>query len=440
MSEDDHKKESITFADAHRPALTAGKYEIEAKQAVRVKDKIEKRDIQESFKKTGAFWVSAPRFSVDPSDIYSLYPPPGHEGEFQTVLPHVVFTRKTLPWERTLDGSKPGERQQAPPWMALLLFDEDEMERYAIKVKTVPLKDLISPPSLPGKIRGPRIDPEPWETLEDPCNVIDLPAKLFNDVVPEREELGYLAHARQVGMEDKEIPGLVAEGWFSVVLGNRLPSENSRNTVFLVSLEGLGDLLHVQDPQINEGDGVRLGVLAQWSFTAKGASFLNLMDHLAEGAEQLRIVPRQESSDKAVQRAMLLGYTALNHTTRLGEKTVSWYRGPLTPVSLAKEAYNYIYDSADAALRYDPETGLFDVSCAAAWQLGRLLALQKSEFGQALHHWKSKHIQEQTLVQGEKLLKEEYGEDLNLKDPEELLQDDLMTNLLLELWVSPVEP
>jgi hypothetical protein len=432
MAEDDNKKEEMTFAEAHPPALTAGEYKIEIKQAVSVKDKIEKRDVEDVFEKNNTFWVSAPRFSLDPADIYSVYPPPGHEGQYQTVLPHIVFTRKTLPWERTLDGSKPGEIIQTSPWMALLLFDEGEIESHAIKIETVQLKDLISPP---GGIRGPKIRLEPWETPEDPCNVIDVPAKLFNEIVPQKDELEYLAHARQVGMDDKEIPRMVAEGWFSVILGNRLPSENRRNTVFLVSLEGFEDLL--SNPQAN---GVRLSVLTQWSFTAKGPTFLDLMDHLREGAEQLRILPTQQVGNETVEKAMALGYTALNHTTRLGEKMVSWYRGPLVPISLAKEPYNDIYESADAALRYDSETGLFDVSYAAAWQLGRLLSLQKSEFAQELYRWKSKYIHEQTLVEAKELLQKEYGENLNLMDMEELLQDDLMTNLLMELWASSVEP
>jgi len=72
--------------------------------------------------------------------------------------------------------------------------------------------------------------------------------------------------------------------------------------------------------------------------------------------------------------------------------------------------------------------------------LGRLLSLQKSGFAQELYRWKSKYIHEQTLVEAEKLLQKEYGENLNLKDTEELLQDDLMTNLLMELWASSVEP
>jgi hypothetical protein len=70
---------------------------------------------------------------------------------------------------------------------------------------------------------------------------------------------------------------------------------------------------------------------------------------------------------------------------RQGEKTVSWYRGPLVPLNHDKP--KQIQDPvscADELLRYDPNTGLFDVTYAAAWQLGRLLALQNQSFALAL--------------------------------------------------------
>ena len=45
--------------------------------------------------------------------------------------------------------------------------------------------------------------------------------------------------------------------------------------------------------------------------------------------------------------------------------------------------------SADAALRYDYQTGLLDTSYAAAWQLGRLLALQNTHFAKSLYRYRN---------------------------------------------------
>ena len=87
------------------------------------------------------------------------------------------------------------------------------------------------------------------------------------------------------------------------------------------------------------------------------------------------------------------GYTALDHHIRNGEDTVSWYRGPMVPLWYHKlETYPFL-PSADAALRYNYETGLLDASYAAAWQLGRLLALQNSHFARSLYRYRNQERQ-----------------------------------------------
>src|SRR4051812_7634886 len=50
--------------------------------------------------------VSGERFTIRGTEIDSVFPPNNATGEFDGVLPHVVFTRTTLPWERTLDTPK----------------------------------------------------------------------------------------------------------------------------------------------------------------------------------------------------------------------------------------------------------------------------------------------------------------------------------------------
>lgn len=88
-----------------------------------------------------------------------------------------------------------------------------------------------------------------------------------------------------------------------------------------------------------------------------------------------------------------MGYVAVKHHTRQGADTVSWYRGPLLP--FANPSYVQVpISSADALTRYDPQTGMFDVSLAAAWQLGQLLALADKSFSTALYNWKRGETQE----------------------------------------------
>jgi hypothetical protein len=48
--------------------------------------------------------------------------------------------------------------------------------------------------------------------------------------------------------------------------------------------------------------------------------------------------------------------------------------------------------TADELVYYDDTYGMFDVSYAAAWELGRLLALQSKSFAINLYRWKRSHI------------------------------------------------
>ena len=82
--------------------------------------------------------------------------------------------------------------------------------------------------------------------------------------------------------------------------------------------------------------------------------------------------------------ALNLGYVPMPHRLRDGSRTLSWYRGPLVPVDVPSAAQPAVFANPDEALRYDAATGFFDTSYAAAWQLGRLLALQNQEFARAL--------------------------------------------------------
>ena len=92
---------------------------------------------------------------------------------------------------------------------------------------------------------------------------------------------------------------------------------------------------------------------------------------------------------KYINHALQMGFAPINHDLRNSDTTISWYRGPLVPMSYAKSMSYTDISCADAALRYTPETGMFDASYAAAWQLGRLLALQDQAFAQALFRFRT---------------------------------------------------
>jgi hypothetical protein len=369
--------EVMTIVSACVPPLAAAEYVLT----------VEQRVDPERFEKEQRFWVTAPRFALGPSDLYGVYPPPNADGDFALTLPQIVLSRRTLPWERRLRG---GDETRDLPWLALLLLDEDEARAVTVVSRT--LAEALRPKE--AGVAGPAdLTPAPWERAdEDLCRTLDLPVELFRAVAPSWRDLRYLAHARRLGAShaaDMEAESGDGAEWFAVVLGNRLPTPGRRHTVHVVSLEGMEEQLpdHPKPAAATQG-ALRFVVLTSWQFQdVAGAGFYELTEKLAAQAGPFRL-RRPElpagSPTAFVEAALASGYAPVAHTTRHGAKTVSWYRGPLVPAFLPTDPQNAVYSSADEALRYDPATGFFDVSYAAAWQLGRLLGLENHHFARAL--------------------------------------------------------
>jgi len=391
----------IQFHQWCEPPLDPGDYTLDVTQNV------EELTKDGTFHDTFSFSVAGPRFALSPSDVYSVYPPKGQSGDFANTLPHLVFTRRTLPWERSL---APGPRTLDPvidrrPWMALVVLSTQDFKTSNLpsgdfpEIVSRPLKELINP----DKAVGPQLMLAVYEKETDLCNTIDLPWDLFTSVAPSENDLGYLAHVREVNTGNKETFSLQADGWFSVVVANRFPQPEDakadgpvENRAYLVSLEGMEKYLPGSGyPGANKLNlPVRSAVLSSWSFQCdKGNTFKASM--MALEVRRLcvpwhggKFADLSSDAEKQVYHACELGYTALNHSTRLGEKAVSWYRGPLVPFDLTKQTVYRFLPAADAAVRYNPLDGMMDVTYATAFQLGRLLALQDRYFATALYAYR----------------------------------------------------
>jgi hypothetical protein len=430
------------------PTMVAGEYSVTIKQAILN----ENVDITQhagpdksGINKTLKFGVDAPRFTLNPSDIYSVYPPSGQFGKYSESLPHIVFTRRTLPWERTIDGNIRPEGFPPVPWMALILFNEDEMK--LLKIDKSQIKNIIRenesdpplPPATPGitrpeiyqppikktpaeeeskpplKTPTSRIELMDWEVgknLENGCFSIDISKEQFETHIPSKKSLSYLAHAKEVSIKNKDKNGITdlnSEniGVFSVVVGNRSPDPGKQHTALLVSLEGYADYLSDAPKATKKtfpaGSKVRLVVLANWPFTDSGSStFLDLV----RGIEVKSMKIKREGEHKKLNDYFDLGYAPLKHLTRNSATTLSWYHGPFLPRQSPKMSKNISFSSSDAALRYDKKTGFFDISFAAAWQLGRMLALQNQCFSRAILNFRIS--QKQSEVEGKR--KEAIGD------------------------------
>jgi len=384
----------IQFYDHYLPGLEAATYQIEVKHTIDVPD-ADTYDVKQSVV------VRAPQFSLDPQLVHAVYPAAETQGQFEHVLPHVVLADRLLPWERKLVGLPTGT-----PWMALLVCSENELlpgdAGSNTRTTTRTVGDLLAPDPLVLKPNLPQVT---GDDLRQKCRTIDLSSDLFLATMPRPADLPYLAHCRQVDTTNQANGKSSGGDWFSVVVANRFPAAPApgqaggiRNLVHLVSLEGYEAYLSgtVPFPKVDNDPSrtktIRMVSLASWLFTCQSddlQTFTALAQLLAGRSGLLRLpVPpsRPASADPAalVRQRLADGYVALSYHTSTGQDTFAWYRGPFSPVlsDLVEKADPY--SSASGATIFDRASGAFDLSLAAAWQIGRSLALRDATFARHL--------------------------------------------------------
>lgn len=411
----DQAPDQIRFLERHRPDIEAGDYTIQVTQEISAEKIFEDTFPGPSM----TFSIQGERFSLPPAEVHAVFPPDGSMGDHSHVLPHVVLRRSTLPWERRADPA-----DETAPWLALLVFYEGEVER----PETMSLKEAETRPTLSGQaVKFHHYEPERGQSEKDQVTVIDVKKELLGKLLPGKKELAWLAHARIRG--DNEL---------AVVIANRLPQPKGFSTAHLVSLEGHydGDKFEKLLEDTADADFIRLVSLASFRFGCfePAQSFTNLLRAL-DGATLLRSLdgvkpdPKERMSstlrlpeaeypnaNDLAGEQLAAGSVPLRHTLRNGQTTVSWYHGPLAPSAKPRPLAPLEIDgesapalpltppkqpqpampqtparASDELLRYDPKTGMFDVSYAAAWELGRLVTLQDKKFSVELRQWKEGH-------------------------------------------------
>ncbi len=402
----------IRFVEHYLPGLDDGKYTLQASQDVTAKGST-------IAPVSRNFVVSGPRFALDPADIHAQYPPAGASSHFAEALPHVVFTKRLLPWERLLPtGSVSIPADQTTPWLALLTFQPGELlvpegtdpTKAAIAgyAATMTVAELLAQGS--STVRVPHVTPDTADEAALSCQVISISNATFAALVPTRRELPFLAHGREVDVAGKVLLDMPHDGEFSVAVANRFPLPGTPTVgapcvAHLVSLEGFGDLLNGTAPEQPPQATVKLVSLVSWTFSClqeRSQSFSGLAENLASKggvprpAASLMLSleppltpepPAPSPSDTpavAVQKRLTDGYVALGYHARTGEDGFAWYRGPLTPSVTSPTFPAGSFKTSDAAMIFDPGSGVFDHSLAAAWQCGRSLGLADQGFAEAL--------------------------------------------------------
>ena len=160
---------------------------------------------------------------------------------------------------------------------------------------------------------------------------------------------------------------------------------------------------------------LRFPVLAHWSFTCTGAgSFESLMRGLDVGllgtvAADPSARPRADCAPEPAGDAppgapgarpapelTETGHLGLAHQTRRGDATRAWYRGPLGPHVVERpqpdaEGRLLLAHVSDQLRRVIPD-GREDLAYAAAFEIGRLLALSQPSVVAALMRWRAEQF------------------------------------------------
>ncbi len=360
--------DKVRFLESHRPALDDGVYTVTVTHHLEVNGQTEL-----DAKRSTSFVVAGPRFVLAPGEIVSCFPPRGARGDFDAVLPHVVLRRVSLPWERsTIDGMG----RDGPPWLALLVLEEGEIW----KSETVPASQLMAAKPKPPAAPFAELPQGPGDDPKQQVLVIEISADTAQKILPAADELPLLTGVRHVNGTD-----------CALVVANRLPaSDAKRKHVHLVSLEGQYRPAAKTPPThehwasgLTTGN-IRLVSLAQWDFFCDAPE-----GHLAAILNKISVRrPKLDATGLGASFGPVqAGAVPVEYRLATGERTAAWYHGPLA-VRDHGAALELPVRRADELLLVERATGMPDISYAAAWELGRLLALRDPAVGIRLNQWK----------------------------------------------------
>jgi hypothetical protein len=454
------------------------------------------------------FNVVGPRFRLSAADVAGSFPPRNGHGDFSLSLPHIALYDRTLPWERLLDPTVSSPVAATPPpingatkqpggrlpWVALLLLHEGE---YSL-LQNTPLESVVPPATLTAMEL-----PNPSGIT---CDAVQVDLRFLQSILPAMNELALLTHVRHVNVDDRELGAGSSNGWFSVVMSNRLPAPGEKYRACLVSLEGrkdlwepigfghgpvildpvirervaltpnnlaadstktdaatsevgrteqpggavvapiarpvtpvspVGPITHPIEPPINIHPGGVFGpigitpppvsrplpienpvisgvfnnvtmatqapglstvvqpirmpirfnatasvvLLYSWQFECTGTGTFH------ELAQNLNVAMVGATVEQGHPPVTDTGHITIQVGDRSGSSERAWYRGPLSPLQLTRDLLGP-YHSADQARIATPETGGEDVSYAAAFEVGRLLAAADARLAQDLMRWR----------------------------------------------------
>ncbi len=446
--------DTIRFEGYHRPGLQAGPGRLQATleltlTATRVAEKFVSPELN--------IQISGPRFGFSPAQIYAVFPPRDSFGEWDNVLPHVELTPSTLPWQRQ-SGAADDDDTIVVPWLALILLQEDEWTDPAkVVAEKMPWEKLRDELGLAVEVTD---WPAEQGQRFPPVQALRIAATFWQQIMPTADDMRWLTHVR-IGHDSNgqeveraivvcnRMPRKGARAVAHLVsLEQRLTRDGAfalraatdgkvpllsiyswefacpADEQFKVSDRAIGRLDEPLKGQVEKqfpagdardllynGRQAFIAALAEKGFSKAAAqdalvnachiqteTFKGLMDALDFGWLH---VPQPAQANKLFE----LGSVPVAHGLSKGGKTVSWYHGPLIADDNldadieAALVQTLPVRNADQLLLYNETTRMLDASYAAAWELGRLLAISEPRVSQQIAQWKTSHAREAGLVE-----------------------------------------
>ena len=345
--------EQMEFYDSCIPALPSGSYRIQVNQSVKKEDALSAQE----FSASHAFRVDGAFYQMEDNELVQIFPADGSSGEYDGQIPFMVLREAAFPWnrdERDSDGNR-------IPWVGLLLLDREEI----LAQESMSLASYRKTQSGELRCRIPdRQDDITFATLT-------IGMELFKRLLPKAKELPYLAHVRSIVQKDQE------DAQYAVLLSNRLPNGGVTGkwmNLFLVSLEGIYE--QIEQNKSTSYDSVRLVILKNTTFFSKAdqkGSFSHIASQINIEHTFLRFAD-WEKSPESVRSYLEHGYLPISSHMRTGEESFGVIRSMASCERLGERKDRRTFFSADQALVYDRDNGIFDYTYANAFETGRMLA------------------------------------------------------------------
>jgi hypothetical protein len=365
---------SFRFGDNAPPALEAGAYTARMTQYV----KLDGADT-DSFFAEKSFHIAANNEKLLDTDIFSVYPAENAQGNFSGTLPFIVFNNEQYPWLRNFTDSG-GNRA---PWLALIVVSEAEMTSGEAAETDVKYSEINTQKE--AGVYFP-FTPSGFSKPDDNIHILTISKKLFGEIFPAKDDLKWLAGLKVTDLSNAEDSISEGDGRFSYIVANRflpgIPGSKLKSTVYLVSA---ADYLSEKIPETL--DKIRFVAMKNYSVYNEAdtdKSFVTLVNGLSENSSEIKSPSLKK------------------HFTRSGETSYSLFSSPLI---------NYNSDSprnpdingeerftADGRMIYKKALGVFDVSYAAAFNLGKLITLSRRADAEKIVTWRRKEQKNRHLA------------------------------------------